>query len=190
MALSALILAGGQGSRMGGRNKGLMLYRGMAFVDCVISRLGIPAENIAVSANENLAEYGERVPLVFCDPPGYRRFGPLAALAGAAQTELGHAQWLLVVPCDTLHLPQDLGRRFQAAAQTSPECRAFFAATEKRSHYGVMFIRGALLGTAAGYLNQGGRSIRGWLEAQQARPLMFPCEEAFRNYNTLQDMES
>lgn len=189
MALNALILAGGQGSRMGGCDKGLAMYEGVAFIDHVIRRLNLPLSRIAVSANRNQAEYAKRAAQVFGDLPAYQNCGPLAALASAAETGLAQAGWLLTVPCDTLHLPQDLCRRLTEAAEHNPDCRAFYAATEARRHYGVMLVHTDLLGSAAAYLDADGRSIQGWLAGQHARPVYFPNEAEFRNYNTLQDME-
>ncbi|EGZ46083.1 molybdenum cofactor guanylyltransferase MobA [Neisseria wadsworthii] len=190
MALNALILAGGQGSRMGGCDKGLAMYEGAAFIDHIIRRLNVPCAQVAVSANRNQAEYAKRVPLVFGDLPAYQNCGPLAALASAAETVLADVDWLLVVPCDTLHLPQDLCGRLMAAAKQNPGCRAFYAATETHRHHGVMLVHTDLLGSVAAYLDAGGRSIRGWLREHRARAVYFPNEAEFRNYNTLQDMEN
>ncbi|KPN71702.1 molybdenum cofactor guanylyltransferase [Neisseria sp. 83E34] len=190
MALNALILSGGQGSRMGGCDKGLATYQGEAFVDHIIRRLNLPRAQIAVSANRNQTEYAKRVPLVFGDLPAYQNCGPLAALASAAETVLADAGWLLVVPCDTLHLPQDLCGRLAEAAKRTPDCRAFYAATETQQHYGVMLVHTDLLGSVAAYLDAGGRSIQGWLREQRASAVHFPSEAEFRNYNTLQDMEN
>lgn len=190
MALNTLVLSGGQGSRMGGCDKGLAPHQGRPLVGRLIRRLGLAAENTAVSANRNRGEYAAYASLVFGDLPRYAGLGPLAGLASASvHTALRQTDWLLVVPCDTPHLPPDLRDRFLDAAERFPECNAFYAATDTRAHYGVMLLRTALLDTAAAYLNGGGRSICGWLELQSARAVRFEHEEHFRNYNTLQDME-
>lgn len=189
MALKALIMAGGRASRMGGCDKGLARYRERALIDCVIERLNLPTANLAISANRNETLYVQRAALVFSDLPLYAGCGPLAALASAALTPLAEEKWLLVVPCDTPHLPQDMAHHFLTAAEQSPECTAFYASTQERSHYSVMLLGRGLLERAASYLDEGKRSLHGWLEAEHARAVVFPYETDFRNYNTLQDLE-
>ncbi|MDO4640143.1 MAG: molybdenum cofactor guanylyltransferase [Neisseria sp.] len=189
MALKALIISGGQASRMGGCDKGLARYREHALIDCVIERLNLPAANLAISANRNEALYAQRAALVFSDLPLYAGCGPLAALASASVTPLAEEKWLLVVPCDTPHLPQNMAHRFLAAVEQSSGCAAFYASTQARSHYSVMLLGRGLLERAASYLDAGKRSLHGWLEAEHARAVVFPHEADFRNYNTLQDLE-
>src|SRR5260370_42437219 len=57
-AVSGLVLAGGQGRRMGGVDKGLQLLRGKPMVVWVIERFAPQADEIIVNANQNLDLYG------------------------------------------------------------------------------------------------------------------------------------
>ena len=108
MKINALILAGGQGSRMGGADKGLVLWQGRAFVDYVIDCIRPQVAHIAISANRNLEQYAQRSPHVFADARQWQHLGPLAALCTAASDfQLASAEWLLIVPCDTPKLPRD-----------------------------------------------------------------------------------
>lgn len=189
-APSVLILAGGQGSRMGGADKGLVRYRGTALVDHVIRRLNLPPERIAISANRNRAFYRERAPLVFADLPEYRNCGPMAALASLASQLQPDEEWLLVVPCDTPQLPPDLAETFEAAAGGFSDCSAFYAATSVQRHFSVMYVRIRILSSAAAYLDSGRHSLQGWLRQHSARAVPFPDEAAFGNCNTPQDLEN
>lgn len=189
MGLRTLIMAGGQASRMGGCDKGLVLYKGGALIDHVIWRLNLPLANIAISANRNKTIYARRAAQVFQDLPLYHGCGPLAALASAAVEMPAQEEWLLVVPCDTPDLPPDMPDYFLKAGVREPECLAFYASTEERSHYSIMLLRPILLHRAARYLLAGKRSLRGWLEEECAQAVVFPNEADFRNYNTLQDLE-
>jgi molybdopterin-guanine dinucleotide biosynthesis protein A len=110
--LTAVILAGGAGSRVGGRDKGLIEHRGMPLVAHVRARLAPQVERIVISANRNAsayAAYGERVVADLGE--GHR--GPLAGIA-AALAGCG-TEWLLTVPVDALEFPDDLAATLVAA---------------------------------------------------------------------------
>lgn len=186
----ALILAGGGGRRMGGQDKGLAEWRGLPLIDHVIGRIADQVQHIAVSANRNIETYAERTPHVFPDSRQWQDVGPLAALATAANDlQLARADWLLIVPCDTPNLPDDIVGQFLIAVRAAPQCRAFYAVTESRAHYGVMFVRPQVLKTAATYLGAGLRTIRDWLEQNNARAVLFDEEDEFANINSLQDLQ-
>ena len=55
--ITGLILAGGQGSRMGGIDKGLQLLGGKPMVAHVIARLAPQVDEILVNANRNPERY-------------------------------------------------------------------------------------------------------------------------------------
>src|SRR5687768_5282571 len=103
--VSGIVLAGGQGRRMGGVDKGLKLLRGKPMVEWVLERLAPQVGEIVINANQNIAQYaryGHRV--VSDEISGFA--GPLAGLhAGlkAAAHEL-----IVTVPCDSPFLPVDL----------------------------------------------------------------------------------
>lgn len=105
-AITGLILCGGQGSRLGGVDKGLHPFEGRPLVEHVLERLAPQVDRIIISANRNLERYrGYRHPVV-TDALGA---GPLAGLhAGlaAAETDL-----VASVPCDSPMLPDSLVRR-------------------------------------------------------------------------------
>lgn len=190
MKISALVMAGGEGRRMGGQDKGLVEWQGKAFIDHVVGNLKEQVSHIAVSVNRNIDAYAERTPYVFADARQWQGLGPLAALSTAASdVRLTTADWLLIVPCDTPNLPDDLVVTFLMDVQDYPATAAFYAETDTQAHYGIMFVRPQLLQSTADYLCTGMRTLRGWLEQQHARPVYFSDEAAFSNYNSPQDME-
>ena len=63
-AVSGIVLAGGQGRRMGGVDKGLQPLRGKPMVAWVLERLTPQVGEIVINANQNLeayAAFGHRV---------------------------------------------------------------------------------------------------------------------------------
>jgi molybdopterin-guanine dinucleotide biosynthesis protein A len=111
-ALTAVILAGGAGTRVGGRDKGLIEQGGVPLVEHVRSRLAPQVGRIVISANRNAeryARYGERV--LADASAGYA--GPLAGIAAALM--LSESEWIITVPVDALEFPDDLCARLVQA---------------------------------------------------------------------------
>ena len=82
--VSGIVLAGGQGRRMGGVDKGLVLLRGKPMVAWVLGRLAPQVNEIIVNANQNVETYAGFGHRVVSDAVGGFA-GPLAGiLAGVA----------------------------------------------------------------------------------------------------------
>src|SRR5689334_13651243 len=97
-AITGVILAGGQGRRMGGVDKGLRPLRGRPMVAWVIERFAPQVSELLVNANQNLAAYaalGYRV--IPDDIAGFA--GPLAGLHRAL-SEAAH-DLVATAPCDS-----------------------------------------------------------------------------------------
>lgn len=94
---SVLLLAGGRGQRMGGRDKGLLHWRGRPLIAWMHEKVRPLSDDLIISCNRNpdaYAAYADR--LVSDDDSDYQ--GPLAGIrAGLANAR--HPQ-LLVLPCD------------------------------------------------------------------------------------------
>jgi len=107
-SLGVVILAGGDGRRMGG-GKPQRLLGERSLLDHAITRAQGWSETVVISVR-NPDQVGEvELSLVF-DPPGLA--GPLAGLDAARG--LGCAR-VLTIPCDMPFLPDDLPRRLAAA---------------------------------------------------------------------------
>src|SRR5687768_5123934 len=109
-ALAAVILAGGAGTRAGGRDKGLVAFRGEPLVLHALRRLhAAGVAEIVISANRNFEDYAQHGRVV-ADTTATPFEGPLAGIARAAtQVRAAH---LLTIPVDVpewpTRLPQDL----------------------------------------------------------------------------------
>jgi len=95
--LSALVLAGGAGRRMGGRDKGLEPFLGQPMVGHVLKALAPSVDELVIVANRHLDAYRRLGHPTISDPGGIRR-GPAAAVH-AALGRLRH-DWVLLAPCD------------------------------------------------------------------------------------------
>src|SRR4051812_37659687 len=112
--VTGIVLAGGQGSRMGGVDKGLQPFRGKPMVAHVLERLSPQVSEILVNANRNVEAYAAFGHHVIADEiAGFA--GPLAGF----ERGLAHAKGALVAtaPCDSPFLPLDLVARLQNALE-------------------------------------------------------------------------
>jgi molybdenum cofactor guanylyltransferase len=113
--IGGLILAGGAGTRVGGRDKGLIEIDGETLIASAIRHLRPQVTSLRISANRNLLEYAQLGYGVFPDfHPGLP--GPLAGIAAALASET--QPWLLTVPVDATAFPDDLAERLVDAALT------------------------------------------------------------------------
>ncbi len=112
LKVSAIVLAGGRGRRMGETDKGLVLLRGKPLASWVIERIEPQVSELVISANRNLERYREMGFIVL--PDEMSDFpGPLAGLH-RVMAVVNHPLWLSV-PCDVPFLPDDLVSRLRAA---------------------------------------------------------------------------
>ncbi|MBW8328953.1 MAG: molybdenum cofactor guanylyltransferase [Thiobacillus sp.] len=183
--VAAVVLAGGQGSRMGGADKGLLAYQGRPLIEWALAALAPQVGEIVISANRNLdiyAAYGHRVlPDPLPDFPGPLA-GVLAALEGV------NADWLVVVPCDTPHLPADLVLRLLGAAQLESVPLAV-AADEARVHHSCFIVRTDQRENLAAFLARGERAVRHWQAGMSSTTVRFDAA-GFANFNQPDDLRS
>ena len=112
--LAALILAGGQATRMGGGDKPLLDLGGRTLIEHGGQRLAGQAGSVAVSANGDAARFAQLGLPVLADQVTGR--GPLGGvLRGLAWAESVGADAMLSVPGDTPFIPRDLAARLGTA---------------------------------------------------------------------------
>ena len=76
---TGVVLAGGQGRRMGGRNKGLIKIRGRAMIEYILARMENQVSAILINANDDLDLYRRYGCAVISDSVGGFQ-GPLAGM--------------------------------------------------------------------------------------------------------------
>src|SRR5258706_1625651 len=151
--VTGIVLAGGQGRRMGTVDKGLQLLHGRPMVAAVIERLAPQVDEILINANQNLeayAQFGHRVV-----PDALGGFaGPLAGLH-AGMSVAAHPL-VLTVPCDSPFLPADLHARLRKDLHANDLA---VAKTGSQPHPVFALVRASVLKNLEGFLPGGGRKI-------------------------------
>ena len=188
--ISAVLLAGGQGSRMGGIDKGLVELAGRPMAAHALARLAPQVDELLINANQNLERWrGFGYPVFSDDFGGAGSFcGPLAGLHAA----LVRARYplLLSVPCDSPFLPADLVARLAHALQASASELAV-ATTEGRPHPVFGLCRRELAPRLADFLAAGGRKVGAWHSTLRVVAVPFDDNPAaFRNINTLAELSA
>lgn len=134
-SLAVVILAGGEGRRMGGA-KPLRQLGTRTLLDRAIERASEWSDTIAISARDQ-EQVGDTGWPVLIDPPGLA--GPLAGLASARELRCDR---VLAIPCDMPFLPGDLPQRLAAVL---PGHAAALASAGGRLHPVCgLWTRGAL----------------------------------------------
>ncbi len=183
--ITGIILAGGQGSRMGGVDKGLMALGGRPMAAHVLERLAPQVDELMINANQNAqawAAFG--YPVFGDDIPGFA--GPLAGLHAALVR--AHHPLVVTAPCDSPFLPADLVARLAAALHARGADLAV-ARTFDQAHPVFCLCRRALADHLHAFLQGGGRRIDRWYADLDVVEVAFDDEEAaFRNINTRDEL--
>ena len=184
--VTGIVLAGGQGRRMGGVDKGLVALDGRPLVAHVLERLRPQVADIVINANQNTERYAEfGLPVVRDTVGGFA--GPLAGLhAGLAHIAREYA---VTVPCDSPFLPLDLVARLGAALASHAGAELAVARTFDQPHPVFCLVRRDVLPHLAAFLGAGGRKIDAWYATLAVVVVPFDDEaDAFRNINTADEL--
>jgi len=185
MKITGVVLAGGQGSRMGGVDKGLQEFRGKPMVAHALERLQPQVDEILINANRNAeayARFGHRV--IADEIEGFA--GPLAGF----ERGLAHASGDLVVtvPCDSPFLPRDLVARLREALERN-DAQVAVAKTGDQAHPVFCLMRRDVHESLRQFLASGQRKIDRWYPQLRATLVAFDDEaDAFMNINTREEL--
>ena len=196
--ISAVILAGGRGSRMGGVDKGLQNFRGMPLALHALMRLQGQVGAVMVNANRNLAAYESLGAEVWPDAlPDHA--GPLAGFLTGL--ERSNSAYLLPVPCDSPLFPVDLVARLAEAMAREDADIAMVRAPEAgkdgmslRTQPVFCLLRRELLESLTRFTQEGGRKIDAWTALHKTAYADFgrPGDDprSFFNANTLAELHA
>lgn len=198
-AITAVILAGGRGSRMGGVDKGLQNFNGVPLALHALLRLSPQVGEVMINANRNLAAYESFGVPVWPDAASLGEYaGPLAGfITGLERCE---TPYLLTVPCDTPLFPDDLVARLASALAREQADFAVASAPEDDGQGNVelkpqpvfCLMHTSALESLMQFTQSGGRKIDAWTARHRTVhvPFDLPTDKAhaFFNANTLAEL--
>ncbi|RQM37419.1 molybdenum cofactor guanylyltransferase MobA [Erwinia psidii] len=170
---------------MGGKDKGLIVWREKPLWQHVLSRLAPQTGKVCINANRNMAIYRQSgLPVIGDSFPGFA--GPLAGMLAAL--EHIDTDWAAFSSCDTPALPSDLVSRLWQAKQTAP---AVWSRSAERDHPVMALLHVSVAETLAGFLAKGGRKVMSFFEEVGGHSVSFDdVPEAFTNINCPGDLLS
>jgi molybdopterin-guanine dinucleotide biosynthesis protein A len=183
--ITGVVLAGGQGRRMGTVDKGLVELDGRPLVAWVLERLAPQVGALLINANQNVERYAAFGHPVVADAIGGFA-GPLAGLHAALAAV--RTDWLVTAPCDSPFLPTDLVARLASAAAGANAALAV-ARTFDQPHPVFAVVRRDVQAHLSAFLAAGGRKIDAWYATLPVVEVPFDDQaDAFRNINTAAEL--
>jgi len=186
MTVTAVILAGGMGRRMGGVDKGQVMLNDRPLIEWVIEAIRPQVNQILINANRNhdaYARYG--FPVLRDQLADFQ--GPLAGFAAGMQAAT--TDYIVTVPCDGPLLAPDLVQRLQQALQKQDaEIAVAHDGNRLQPVYALLPV--ALLPSLQAFLDSGERKIDRWYAQQRMALADFSdSPSTFLNINTPADRE-
>lgn len=174
--VSCIILAGGEGKRVAGQDKGLIPFKQQPLIQRAIDNIKFQCDEIIISANRNLPEYNAYgYQVISDDADNYR--GPMAGIAAALPHCLN--EWALVIPCDMPYLPTNLIERLCFGRGQSNLCIA-----DVEDHLQLAFLinknRHPSLEKS---LHNNQLKLMLWIKQQDPAIVHFEEKECFKNFN-------
>ena len=185
--ITAVILAGGQGRRMGGQDKGLIEFNGKPLVSILIDKLERQSVAIVINANRNHQRYEALgYPVIADQLADYQ--GPLAGFASAMARVT--TDFIVTLPCDSPLLVADYVARFITShGQNDAPVHVAFDGNRLQPVHAL--IRVDLLAGLIDFLDSGERKIDRWYALHDFVQTDFSdCADMFRNINTPSDQQS
>lgn len=184
--VTAVILAGGKGRRMDGKDKGLVELANRPLIEYVIDAIKSQVETIILNANRNQGQYSQYgYPVISDALLDYQ--GPLAGFISALKSST--TSHIVTLPCDGPFLPKDLVERLVLALADS-EAEIAVAHDGDRMQPVYSLIPTTLINSLSSFLDTGERKIDLWYKQHRvALPDFSDCPEKFRNINTAEQRD-
>ncbi|MGB3246440.1 MAG: molybdenum cofactor guanylyltransferase MobA [Sulfitobacter sp.] len=187
-----VILAGGQATRMGGGDKGLLPLGKGTLLSSVIARLEPQVAGVALNANGDPGRFSSLgLPVLADSIEGFA--GPLAGvLAGLDWAASQGAETIVTAAADTPFFPCDLVPHLLLAGEgmdhplvlaTTPDPKR---GTARHPTFGLWPV--SLRDDVRAALEGGLRKVVLWTDQHGGREALFPDASAFFNVNTPDDL--
>lgn len=182
-----VILAGGQATRMGGGDKGLLPLGAGTILSHVINRLEPQVADLALNANGDPARFAHlNLPIIPDSIAGFA--GPLSGvLAGLDWAASQGASHIVTAAADTPFFPCDLVPQLLQAAEDAGTQIALSRTPDGR-HPTFGLWPTALRDDLRAALTDGLRKVVLWTDKHGCATADFPDDTAFFNVNTPEDL--
>jgi molybdenum cofactor guanylyltransferase len=186
-SVTAIILAGGQATRLDGADKGLFSFRNKPMIEHVLECITPQVDQVIINANRNIEQYQQLGHTVIADTQ-FKDQGPLTGIVNClphVDTDLA-----ITIPCDMPLLPSNLVAKLLHARETTQiDLQVPFDG--KRLQSGVLLLTKEHLASLVIALENQENAIRLWLENQAYHQVDFSWEkDGFANLNSFADVQA
>jgi len=194
-----IILAGGEGKRMNGEDKGLVLYKNTPLIESVINKIKPQVDNIIVSANRNIEHYKKLGYPVVTDSTSNQENnkniyqGPMAGIATALP--LCKNEWVFIIACDMPLISDTIVSQLENSLdihnlQTgNRDNQTTIAIAEVNKKFQLaMLLNKNLLSSIQLSLKNDQLKLMQWVTSNNISPVSFSTENEFRNINYFKDL--
>lgn len=184
--VTAAIIAGGKGERMGGKDKGWLNIHGQPIIERILHSIQPQVQHIVINANRNISAYQQYNYPVVRDPVSDFS-GPLAGFS--AVMNIAKTDYILTLPCDTPQIPAQLVERMWQGLVSS-NANIAVAHDGERIQPMTALIATHLRPSIEAFLAAGDRKVALWCRQQHATLIDFSDQpEMFFNINTEQQLQ-
>ena len=183
--ITAVVLAGGRGRRLGGQDKGLVDLDGRPLIEHILGLVTPQVSAVIINANRNQQIYADLGhPVISDNMADYQ--GPLAGFAVALAA--CNTDYIMTLPCDGPYVPVDLVSRLSAAMKDN-DAELAVAYDGQRMQPVYALIPRSLLGSLQDFLDAGDRKIDLWYARHNTALADFSdVIDTFFNINTEDDL--
>ena len=184
--ITAVILAGGRGSRLGGQDKGLIDFNGKPLIETILNQIKPQVGKILINANRNQAIYeGYGYPVFNDDLSDFQ--GPLAGFASAM--EIAKTSHIITLPCDGPAIaPQYVSRMINSTQRHSNTIVVAHDGIRMQPIYALVPI--GLLKSLQSFLANGDRKVDLWYAKHHCELADFSdTAKSFANINTKEEQQ-
>lgn len=184
--ICTVILAGGQGQRMQGEDKGLITWQGKPLIEHVLEGIVDHPDCVIISANRNIETYRRYgYPVINDSINDYQ--GPLVGILSAMQHS--DRDYLLCIPCDSPRPPVDmLPRLVQCLERENARCAICHDGTRLQPLFSL--LSRDLITDLQNFIASGRRKVHDFfLQTGPAVCDFSDQPEHFHNFNRPEDMQ-
>ncbi len=187
-----IILAGGEGKRMDGEDKGLVFYNNKPLIKLVIEKTEPQINNIVISANRNIDRYKKFGYPVINDLVSNQEDnkniyqGPLAGIAAALP--FCTTEWVFIIACDMPLISNNIVSQLTGEIKNNTETKNIVIAEINKSLQLAMLLNTNLLFSIESSLKNNQLKLMQWVKSNPVEVIKFTNENEFKNFNYFKDL--